>query len=440
MPGALDRHRSLATRLRGPVLMPEDPRYDEARRVWNARIDRHPAAIAFVDGADDVAVALDYAARQGLAVAVRAGGHSPAGWSACDGGLVIDLRRLDAITIESDGSVTVGAGVIVADLIRRLDAQDRALPVGTCAGVGIAGLTLGGGIGHLNGQFGLTCDSLRWAEIVLADGSRHIASPSREPDLFWAIRGAGANFGIVTRFSFQAIQAPSGYGGVVAFTGRRRVEVVRAFSRLCEDAGNAAVLSVFWAGDVRTGEAALAGLRRLGEPAAGRLGRLRYATLAGLDEGGPARRAYCQRSANFDRLDADAIAAIADCRDEAEGAGLMTLIHRRHGAAARVPVADAAYPHRSPAFETTFAAAWAPHRAEVGMHRRVEAAWRAVGGDAAPVYVNMLDDEGPSRIAAAYGANHRRLGRLKARYDPDNRLRSNANLRPIPAGLLSKTR
>ena len=445
MSAATALHSALAGRIRGSVVVPGDVGYETDRQVWNARFDRRPTAIVFVAGPDDVAATLDYAASRSLPITVRAGGHSPAGWSSIDDGIVIDLRRLNEILVAKDGRVTVGGGTIVADLVRRLDNSGLVLPVGTCAGVGIGGLTLSGGLGHLNGCLGLTCDALRWAEIVLADGGQRIASVDEEPELFWALRGAGANFGVVTRLGFQATRLAQGFGGVTAFRGRPVPDVVRTFRDLClaagddlglelrllgTGAGTTAILSAFWAGDPRDGAAALGPLRRLGDPVAGGFEPVRYAAVATLDDGAGPRRASYQRSVNLDDLDDGVVRAMADVHDAAEGASFMTLIHRRHGAAARAPVDASAYPHRKPAFETTFATSWRAGQDEPGARQRVDAVWAAVRGGELPVYVGMLDDEPPFRSAAAYGVHHSRLGRVKALYDPANRFRRNANIEP----------
>jgi FAD/FMN-containing dehydrogenase len=433
-------HGSLARRIQGSIVTPAHPSYDTDRQIWNARFDRRPAAIVFVAGPDDVAATLDYGMERNLPIAVRGGGHSPAGWSSLDDGIVIDLRRLDEIRIAGDGQVTVGGGTIVADLAPRLDEADLVLPVGTCPQVGIAGLTLSGGLGHLNGCLGLTCDALQWVEIVRTDGRRRILSAHGEPALFWAVRGAGSNFGVVTRMGFQATRFTQGYGGRIAYQGQPVRDLVRTFRDLCLNARDElglelkllardiAIILAFWAGDPRDGPVALSALRRLGEPMAGGFEPMRYAALATLDGGPLLHRANYQRSVDLDEIGEDVITAISDAHGVSGDLAVMTLIHWRHGVTARTPIEATAYPHRSAAFETTFAVAWRPGQEQAGARRRVDAAWIAAQGEMRPVYVGMLDEEPAFRSQAAYGVHYPRLARLKSLYDPENRLRSNANI------------
>lgn len=433
-------HGALARRIQGSVVTPAHASYDEDRRIWNARFDRRPAAIVFVAGPDDIAATLDYGAERKMPIAVRGGGHSPAGWSSLDDGLVIDLRRLDEILIDGTGHVSVGGGTIVADLARQLDGADLILPVGTCPQVGVAGLTLCGGLGHLNGCLGLTCDALQWVEIVRADGHRRICSAHGEPALFWAVRGAGSNFGVVTRLGFRATRFTDGYGGRVAYRGHPLRDMIKIFRDLCLGAGDElglelrllardmAIISAYWADDPREGPNALSTLKRLGEPMAGGFAPMRYGALAMLDDGPLLHLANYQRSVDLDDIDDDVIAAIDDAHGASGHPTLMTLIHWRHGVTARTPIEATAYPHRSAAFETTFAVAWRFGEEQTGARHRVDTAWAAAGGERRPVYVGMLDDEPASRSAAAYGVHYHRLVRLKTLYDPENRLCSCATI------------
>jgi FAD/FMN-containing dehydrogenase len=438
-------HERLAARIRGEVISPGDAAYDAARRIWNGRFDRRPAAVVRVADADDIVAALGYAAENDLPVAIRAGGHSPAGWSSSDGGLVIDLRRLDTIEAYSNGLVAVGAGVTSAAIAAALDAHDMALPLGTCADVGVAGLTLGGGLGFLNGAAGLTCDSLVRAELVLADGRQVVASLDQEPDLFWALRGAGANFGVVTRLAFHTRMPAQGYGGAVVVQGESHRHVLRRFRDLCVEAPDAlgleawllatasgpiAIISAFWSGDPDEGRAALASLARFGEPAASTLAPARYAQVFMTGANIAPGRSIYQRSLSFERLDDAAIDLMTDQPLPAGAGNFLTLLHWRHGATARMPASATAFPHRSPAFETVFLADWESPQDRPAAQAWVERTFAHFAAPGRPVYANLLDDGEDARVRDAYGVNYDRIARLKARFDPDNRFGINANVPP----------
>ncbi|MEA2997216.1 MAG: hypothetical protein QOG74_2765 [Alphaproteobacteria bacterium] len=437
--------RPLAARIRGEVIAPDHPDYDAARRIWNNRFDRRPAAVVRVADADDVAAALDHAARHDLPVAIRSGGHSMAGWSSSEGGLVIDLRRLNAIEIYSNGVVSVGAGVTSAALAAALDAHDMALPLGTCADVGVAGLALGGGLGFLNGAAGLTCDSLIRAELVLADGRRTVASLDGEPDLFWALRGAGANFGVVTRLTFLTRAPAQGFGGAVVVPGQHQ-RALRLFRDCCNEAPDAlgleawllttasgplSIISAFWSGDAGEGRSRLAPLGRFAGPAASTLAPTRYAQAFMAGGTWPAGRSYYQRSTQFRDLDDRTIAIMSAPPAPSSANTFLTLLHWRHGAAARIPATATAFPHRSAAYETTFVADWGSPAEAAAARAWVDGTFGHFAEPGRPVYASMLDGEETSRIPDAYGANYERIGRLKARYDPHNRFRLNANVPPI---------
>lgn len=431
-----DPCRALADRVRGTVIGPSDATYERDRQIWNARFDRRPAAIVFVAGVDDVAATLAFAVDNGLTPTVRAGGHSPAGWSSIEGGVVVDLRRLNRIDVDADGHVSVGGGAIVANLIRRLDSSGLVLPVGTCSTVGIGGLTLSGGLGYLNGSLGLTCDALRRAELVLPDGSVVTASQNEEPDLFWALRGAGANFGVVTRMEFAATRMGIGFGGAVAFRHRQLPQILLCFRDLCLAAPDelglelrlisgenetVVIVSAFWAGHPQDGERALAPLGCLGEVDAGAFTAMPYARIATLDDTETPRLANHLRSANFDELDDNILRSIARAHDDGPG-GFMTILHWRHGEATRRAYDACAYPHRQPAFEITFMACWKPGSATPDGPIHVDNVWAAVRGEGRPAYVGMVGSDESCRPEALYGKNLERLLVTRGIYDRNTAL------------------
>jgi FAD/FMN-containing dehydrogenase len=273
------------THLHGELIVSRDDAYDSARKVWNGMIDKYPAAIARCDDVSDVITAVQFARSQQLVVAVRSGGHSYPGHSTCDGGLVIDLSRMKAIQIDpGKRTARVQAGVTLAECIREMQRFGLAIPVGTASETGLAGLTLGGGLGWLMGKYGLTMDSLLAVELVTADGQVLRASSDEHPDLFWAVRGGGGNFGIVTTFEFRLHPVATLLSGFIFYPMDRTLEVLqlyREFSRTTPDeltayAGlltmpngiAAAAIGVCYCGSVEEGERLLAPLRTLGSPLA----------------------------------------------------------------------------------------------------------------------------------------------------------------------------
>ena len=259
--------------MRGPVLGPEDPGYDVARTTFNALTDRRPAVIACCAGSDDVAAAIAFASRVGLPAAIRGGGHSVAGHSVCEGGLVIDLRLMHQVRVDPESRrVRVGGGANWRDVDAPCAAHRLATPGGTYDTTGVAGLTLGGGIGHLIGLYGLTLDNLVSAEVVLADGTVANASATADAELLWALRGGGGNFGVVTEFEFVLHPPPVAWGGVISFAQPHLSDALRLFRDVMASAPEELVLmaylqkqaahvTVCFAGDAIAGEEAARPLR-----------------------------------------------------------------------------------------------------------------------------------------------------------------------------------
>src|SRR4029077_6870456 len=229
--------------LRGPVLIPDHPAYDVARMTFNAMTDRHPAVIACCAGSDDVAAALTWADGQGVPVAIRGGGHSVAGHSVCEGGMVIDLRLLGAVQIDpATRRARAGGGAIWRSVDALSAAHQLAMPGGTYDTTGVAGLTLGGGIGHLMGLHGLALDNLVSAEVALADGTLVTASETSEPELFWALRGGGGNCGVVTEFEFALHPLPAVCGGIIAYARPHLRDAIRVFRDVMASAPDEMIL------------------------------------------------------------------------------------------------------------------------------------------------------------------------------------------------------
>src|SRR6185312_5897442 len=241
-----ERTQQLERELRGEIIRPIDSAYDEARQVWNGDIDKYPALIVRAAGVDDVVRVVNFAREEGILLAVRGGGHSAAGLGTCDGGIVLDLSCMMQIEVDPEGrTVRAGGGCTWADLDQATHPFGLATPGGLISSTGIGGLTLGGGFGHLSRQYGLSCDNLLAAEVVTADGQVRRVSAKEHPDLFWAIRGGGGNFGVVTRFEFQLHPVNMVYAGPLFYTVDRASDVLRLFRDLIAKAPDE--LSAFFA-------------------------------------------------------------------------------------------------------------------------------------------------------------------------------------------------
>jgi FAD/FMN-containing dehydrogenase len=443
----------------GILLTPETPGYDDARRVWNGAIDRRPAFIARCRHADDVAAALAFARRHDLAVAVRGGGHSIPGWSVCDGGLVVDLTAMKDIRVDpSSRTAVVQPGVNWGEFDAAAQQHGLATPGGEISHTGIAGLTLGGGIGWLSRMHGLACDNLVAAEVVTADGEILRVDDATDPELMWGLRGGGGNFGVVTSFTYRLHQVGPVPGGVVFFPGERAPEVVRLYRDLGavaprelslvavqvtappapfvpEDLRGRPVvgLSAAWFGDPDEGERMLSPVQTaLGRPAIDLLGVLPYCALQqSVDASAPWGMAAHVKSDFLDELDDAALDALVEHAAQRSHPSSHVLVRRLGGAIADVPPEATAFAHRQAAHLTTIVGVWDPGTdpaPEVGWARRTWASTRRL---ACGTYVNHLEDEGAARVREAYpAATFERLTALKSRLDPANVFRHNQNIPP----------
>jgi FAD/FMN-containing dehydrogenase len=430
------------------VIVPGDEAYDAARRIWNLDVDRRPAAIACCTGADDVRRALELARDRGLPVAIRSGGHSQAGHSVCDDGLVVDLAGLNAIEVDPGRrTVRVGAGARVGSLVDALTQVGQATPTGGCPDVGLGGLTLGGGESLLMAKLGAVSDSLLAAEIVLADGAAIVASDVSHPDLLWALRGGGGNFGIVTAFTLRTYAIDRVLSGRFMFPVSRTRDVVLTYRDLIENAPDDLQTSggiVPYAPRIdgeAEGEAALfievchcgaaSGASRL-------IDRWRAALRPESDDiaWGPYAAtlslppiASSGTGAFLHALDDVVVDILTEYSATAPPSCTMAW-NDHHGAVTRVPVAATAFPLRHRGFDLFVHAGW-----KTAALRRQSLAWldglsRQLQPFSRGVYVNSLGDEPPSRTIDAYGANYARLRAVKRVYDPDNVFRANHNIPP----------
>lgn len=455
---------ALRSAMTGDVLVPGDAAYDAVRRLWNGAHDRHPAVIARCTSTADVVAALRFAREQDLVIAVRGGGHSVPGLSSCDGGIMIDLQPMQGIRVDAAHRVAVAQPGMTW---RGFDAATQEHGLATTGGevshTGIAGLTLGGGIGWLKRVHGLTCDNLLGAELVTAEGDVVRCDAAEEPDLFWALRGGGGNFGVVTELRYSLHPVGVCLGGAVMHPLARAREVMMFARELSETVGDetsvavvlstappapfvpehlrgrpAVIVAAWHLGPVGDGERTLAGLRRLGPPAVDLLHPIPYCELQQLvDPSVPHGLHYHAKSEMLVGLTDEIVdAAIAQC-ESATSPLSQVLLHQLGGAVARVDPGATAYPHRAAGYMATIAAAWAPDDRTPDRHVRwARDAWTAMlGSSAGGAYVNHLGVEGDGRIRDAYGeAAYQRLARIKSRWDPDNTFRLNQNITPDAGG------
>jgi FAD/FMN-containing dehydrogenase len=437
----------------GAVVAPDDPAYDTARRVANAVIDRRPAAIVRPAGTEAVARAVVFARDAGVPLAVRCGGHSAAGHGVAEGGLVIDLSALGAIEVDTERRVaTAGGGVLAGEYVKATFAHGLTTPLGDTPTVGLGGLTLGGGAGWLARKHGLTIDSLLAAELVTADGRVVRASEDDEPDLFWAIRGGGGNFGVVTRFELGLHQIGTVLGGALVLPGTRDVlrshlpiaasapdemstiAMLMATPRLpfvpAEHHGKLALLvMVVHAGDLEAGHAALEQYRAVATPLGDAIAPMPYPAI--FEIGGPGGpMASVTRSMFLPALDDAAVDTILDFMARRSAPGAMVQLRVLGGAVARVPADATAFAFRDRPLMLTVIVPF-PDPAEADVHRAWADALSGALRPAAGVYSNFLEDEGPARVREAYpGLTYHRLASVKRRYDPDNVFRVNHNIPP----------
>ncbi len=440
---------TLPTDFPAEVLHPEDPGYDDARSVFNAMIDRRPLVIVRCRRTDDVVRGLALARERDLVVSVRGGGHNVAGNAVCDGGVMLDLSPMRTVRVDAAaGTAVADPGCLLGDLDRATQEHGLATPTGVMSGTGLAGLTLGGGLGWLGGRFGLACDNLVAAEVVTAGGDVLRASADDRPDLLWGLRGGGGNLGVVTAFTYALHPVgPVLAGGLVhPWSAAREVlrfhdtfvatgpdELATAVSLFRDpQAGPLVSIGLCWSGDPADGERVLAPLRGFGRPLADTVAVLPFADWQRApDASYPRGRLHYWKSGYLRDLTDEAIDAllslVPDMPSTTSGIGLQGL----RGAASRVPPDATAFPHRMPQYDLLILGQWddpAASERNVAWSRRAFAAVRPHLADA--VYVNNLGAEGPDRVRAAYGPNHARLAALKATYDPDNVLRLNQNVPP----------
>ncbi len=433
--------------LRGEVLDPGNDGYSSARRVWNGLIDRYPALIVRCTDTSDVIRAVHFARSQNLPVAVRGGGHSSAGYSVCDDGMVIDLSLMRDISIDPvHGRARTQAGLRLGEFVSRTQAFGLATTTGTVWGTGLSGLTLGGGIGWLMGKYGLTIDKLLSVDLVTADGQVLTANATENPELFWGVRGGGGNFGIVTSFEFQLHPVTTVLAGKVMYPIQQAREMLRLYREFTAQAADeqtayaslvttpdgvpAAEITLCYTGSLDEGERHLEVLRKVGSPISDMLHPKPYLKTVSMLRAAPDGRCYYERSSTLEELSDEAIDLMVEYGRARTSPFSQVLIQHLHGAASRVHPTGTAFAQRQESYILGIFAAWTDDEAQkhIEWTRAFWTATRRFGS--LGVYVNFLSDEGEERIRASYGVNYERLVALKKRYDPTNFFHLNQNIQP----------
>lgn len=440
----------LREKLSGRLVFPDDPGYDALRQVWNGRIDKRPALIARCANADDIAEAIRFARETDIEASIRGGGHNIAGNSLCNGGIVIDLSGMKGIVIDPAArTARAEPGLLLREFDTATQVHGLATTMGLMSDTGIAGLTLGGGLGRLARKYGATCDNLLAAEVVLADGTRVTARPEENPDLFWGLRGGGGNFGVVAAFTYRLHPVgPTLLGGMLLYDFVRAREVLRFYRDFCRSAPDEVsadvamltspagqkvlAISACYIGPLDEGEQVLRPLRQIGRPLADQIAATQYASLQiSVDSPLPRGRRYYWKAHLLKQLDDSMIDILVAGFARVPSPMSILVLQLFGGAVARVDQTATAYFHRDAAFDCIPICAWedpADDERNVAWGRGL---WDELRPYAGEVYVNNLGDEGEQRVRAAFGPNYERLGALKRRYDPTNFFHRNQNIKPV---------
>ena len=446
--------------VRGGVVMPGESEYEAERWVWNGGIDRRPAMIVRCLGTQDVLAAVRFARAHRVSLSIRGGGHNIAGLAVCDDAVMLDMSRARGVWVDPVARVArAQAGCLLGDVDRETQLHGLAAPLGFVSNTGIAGLTLGGGFGYLTRRFGWTCDSVRSMDVVTADARIVRASETENSDLYWALRGGGGNFGVVTSFEYE-LQAvgPEILGGAIAWPAEHAPRVLEQFRKLMSDAPpeltcvaalrkappapwlapaihgkDMVAVFVCYSGEIEEGQRLIAPLKALGAAAGDVVQRRTYVSQQSLlDATQPKGRRYYWKSEYLSGHDPELLAAAAEHASRAVSPHSAIIIFPMDGPLNRLPPGHSAVGNRDAKSLVNITASWEKPADDAANIEWARAAWRdlrrfSTGG----TYVNMLtDEEGDERIRAAYGANYERLAKVKAAWDPDNVFHVNKNVRP----------
>jgi FAD/FMN-containing dehydrogenase len=439
----------LETGFRGELFRPGDAGYDQARRIWNASIDKHPAVIARCAGIADIVSAVHFAREKNLLTAIRGGGHNVGGRALCDDGIVIDLSRMKSAHVDpANRTVRVQGGATLADLDNETHAFGLAVPSGVVSKTGIAGLTLGGGVGWLIRKYGMSIDNLLSCQIVTAEGKILQASSSENDDLFWALRGGGGNFGVVASFEFRAHPVATVVGGMVVYPRAAAHDVIRnlrdhmqtapdeltAYAALLHAPGGLPAVGVVvcYCGAEEDAEKVLAPLRGFGSPVVDAVERMPFPAMqAMMAPTFPDGNQNYWKSSMLRDLPDEAVSTVIEHANGMTSPLSMIVIEYYGGAAGRVPADATAFAHRNLPWDIVIAAHWTDP-AESARHRNwARETEEALQPFAAQAHLlGALDAEGQDVINSAFGSNLPRLATIKGKYDPTNFFRVNQNIRP----------
>jgi FAD/FMN-containing dehydrogenase len=445
--------------LHGPPVRPGDAEYDAARAIWNGSFDRRPALIVRATGVADVVATVNFARENGMLLAVRGGGHSVPGHSTCDDGVVLDLSPMQGVWVDPERRVARAQGGVLWGLLdRETQAHGLAVTGGQITHTGIAGLTLGAGVGWLVRKFGLTCDNLVSAEVVTAAGEVVTASEDENEDLLWGLRGGGGNFGVVTSFEYRLRPLGLVYGGAVLHPAERAAEVLRLFRDVTADAPDelttyaifltappapfvpeglrgqpAIAIAACYAGDLEAGEDAVRAIREFGPPIVDLFQPMPYTVIQSMfDESAPHGRPYYIKGNNVGPLTDDLIDVLVEQGSATPRPHAELHIGHLRGAVSRVAEDATAYSGRDADYTLIFLSGWDDPAA-----KDENVSWTRATADATQpfsvgAYINFLEDEGEERIRFAYGSPEKydRLVALKRKYDPSNLFTLNQNIQP----------
>jgi FAD/FMN-containing dehydrogenase len=449
----------LNAKVKGELVLPGDPNYEEVRKIWNAMINRRPAVIVRCAEADDVPHAISLARRNGLGISIRGGGHNIAGNAVCEGGMMIDFSTMKNVRVDAaKRRAYVEPGATLADFDEAVQQHGLATPIGINSTTGIAGLTLGGGFGWLTPKYGMTIDNLVSTNVITANGKKVQANEKENTDLFWAIRGGGGNFGVVTEFEFKLhAVGPEILAGLIVFPLDQGKQVLKKYREFVKSAPEelsvwvvlrqapplpflpkevhgkeVIVLAIFYAGEIAEGEKLIAALRRFGDAHGEHIGALPYVQWQKAFDPllAPGARNYW-KSHNFTELPDAALDTMIDFAKKLPSPQCEIFIGLIAGAANRVPADAMAYGHRDAKFVMNVHGRW-----DEAAQDKTCISWaRAFFEASAPyasggAYVNFMTEDESDRVAAAYGPNYARLRHIKKQYDPDNIFHMNQNIKP----------
>ncbi len=431
----------LTSPLSSHLILLEDAAYDQARQVWNGRVDKHPAALVRCANVQDVVHAVRWARSNGLPLSVRGGGHDFAGRSLCNDGVVIDCSQMRAVSIDPRmHTARVQGGATIGDLIDAAQKHGLATATGTISSVGLGGLTLGGGYGPLLGKYGLAADNLLSAQVVTADGQLLTASETEHADLYWGLRGGGGNFGAVVSLEYRLYPISKVLSGLLLYRLDQAKTLLHYYNEFIKiapdeltvqsgfiqmpDGTPMLFLSPTYCGSFDDGEKMLEPLRKFGKPAADQIQPVAYDALCrALDALAPKGRHYFLQTRSLDTLRAETIEILIEQARQFSSPFSMLSVHHFHGAASRLPLSKTAFGLRQDHLMIEIIAAWDQ---QSGQEDPKHVQWTRKGSHAlAPYalqggYINLLDETEEERVRLAFGANYKRLADLKRTYDPDD--------------------